>query len=483
MNPDATAYRATSNASTPPPPAAPFLERVSIRREFLHARRDSGSAGASPPGQPGGGPRGDRLHRESGTRGATGVGRGNPWGPALELQGAEQLLMRADGTVWLRETATGSVWLVDVTDGTVSVVGAVTVGGSPLVVSSHGRIVTSDLGHAADTPATRATPSSTAVDSDTLIVVEPTGIRWLACRPLVGGCEEEGAAAGTAPGEVLSAAASGDHLWIGTTKGLWHSDSVGSAPRAVANVTAAAVRAIALAGPFVAVATVETLYWRDTEDAAVRRWSFLGVGGVIDPNITTLCFLPPALASAPAARPPLAIGTTHAVHILGDTGVVQRFSGLQGLPAGHATVLANSPSANASLWIGTPDGLVEMASDRDAPWRYYSGDRWLVANETSQRSAVVAITVGPPRVGSSGDVEQVVWVSTTAGLAAISLTRITLEDKMAHYQTMVSPRHDRWGWVAQVSPRGDDRTDSDSLGGNNNGATHVHEIARRSAAY
>ena len=145
------------------------------------------------------------------------------------------------------------------------------------------------------------------------------------------------------------------------------------------------------------------------------------------------------------------IGTDHALHELRPDGVVLRYSSLQGLPVGHATSLSGASGPNASLWIGTDDGLVEMSTNASAApgdatspsWRYYSGDRWLPTNTTSSRSVVTDVSTSPPTVVGTPGIDMV-WVATDVGVAVISMVAMTLEDKAMHYQSMVSPRHDRY---------------------------------------
>jgi ligand-binding sensor domain-containing protein len=143
------------------------------------------------------------------------------------------------------------------------------------------------------------------------------------------------------------------------------------------------------------------------------------------------------------------IGTSHALHELRPDGVMLRYSALQGLPVGHATVLSGSTDTNASLWIGTPDGLVEMepttstsTTSRLPSWRYYSGDRWVPTNTATNMSVITAVATSL-RDGEATTGVDMVWVGTDVGVSIISMVPMTLEGKAQHYQSMVSPRHDR----------------------------------------
>lgn len=379
-----------------------FVERVSVRRHFL-SRMDA------------------------------------PWPDPLRLVGVTQIIARGGGTAWVLEAETGAVWLSESSTDSYSV-SAVSVGGRPLVIDPSGRLVSM--------ASASVSASSPPNNADMLVVVERDRIRWLSCLERGADCKLEGAASTPTPSAILTAAVGSDNsVWIGTAQGLWISRVMGQTPT-VSNITTSPVVGVTTSETFVAVATATAVFWRDPSSS--RNWSFLGVGGVIDPNITSIQFLP-SQSVVGGGRPPLSIGTHHALHIVTEVGVVQRFSGLQGLPMAGSRVLATFGGPNASLWIASPDGLVEMTrSDTSDAWRYYSGDRWLVANATTQRSSIVALAVGPPRAENSA-AESVVWVATECGLATITLIHTSLETKAAHYQAQVHPRHDRWGWVAQVT--------------------------------
>lgn len=133
----------------------------------------------------------------------------------------------------------------------------------------------------------------------------------------------------------------------------------------------------------------------------------------------------------------------------------------QGLPADHATTLHFQPGG--SVWAGGASGLVELLNPAGAAgpvqpeleWRYYNGDRWLPTD--GMFSAVVAVAATAFPAGSSSNMQgdphkggRVVHVATAVGLAAIRVEATTLEKKMEHYETTISPRHDRYGWVASV---------------------------------
>eukprot|EP00040_Diaphanoeca_grandis_P025094 m.138576 g.138576 ORF g.138576 m.138576 type:complete len:931 (+) comp30003_c0_seq3:3-2795(+) len=419
-----------------PATSGPFLDRSSIRRYFAI---DHGAGQEQPPHW--------------------------PWPSSLKLTGVSQLMVRRNtNTAWVRETTTGKVWLLDSAGpGLVSVMCE----GIPLVVADGTHLVSipSSMSNVNKSVST-STPSH-----DMIAVLEPTRLRWLACSVSQNQCNITESVVSSV-GVVLSAVSNeAGFLWLGTSLGLAFSSHQG-APQLVPNITNQPVLTVSVAGDHVALATAETVWWR--KNGPKGKWAHLGVGGVVDPNITALCFLATDTASGDHF-PPLAIGTSHALHILGANGVVARFSGEQGLPVDNPTSLhfdtGSNTHTNASLWISTPNGLVELLNAVDTgnsphatpTWRYYNGDRWLVQNPlttfSSVTALVTALAVGS-RVGGDGNDDIVVWVATDTGVATIRLASTTLEDKVAHYQSMVSPRHDRYGWVAQVPLAAYGNTDS-----------------------
>ena len=186
-----------------------------------------------------------------------------PWG-ALPLSGIEQLEPRGgSGEAWALEAATGRVHLLG-PDG----------GQRPVAVAGSGGLV--------------APPGSRlvgGVGATALVVAEPARVRWLECAAHGATCRETASAASSA-GRVNAASTSGEQLWLGTARGLARSAAVGAAP-VLLNVSGGdPVLAVATAGSgSVAAATAQTL-WR----LRAGTWSHLGVGGVIDSNITSLAF-------------------------------------------------------------------------------------------------------------------------------------------------------------------------------------------------
>jgi hypothetical protein len=377
------------------------------------------------------------------------------WG-SVALEGVAQLEARA-GTgdqAWVLEDGTGKVWLLSL-GGHLQ---AVTVNGSVLVAPSGSRLVGSH-------------------EVATLVLAQPTRVLWLQCAARSAACHQMWSATSTA-GAVSSAAAVGAELWLGTARGLARSNGAGEAPQLLPITSGEPVLAVAAAGTdSIAAATDQTLWHLNLR--AKTPWSHLGVGGVIDSNITALSYFPGGLA----------IGTAHALHVLDANGVVARFSGLQGLPVAGITSMLSNPLNHSSLYIGTMQGLVDMASGAadstdigDTPeWRYYNGDRWLVSSGSGASMSSAVTAMAELRTDASS---ATIVVATSGGLAEIRVREISLEDKIAHYERMVVPQHDRYGWTAQVPlAKHGDRGSYVLTDGDNDGSNTAYYMASQIFRY
>lgn len=374
----------------------------------------------------------DRVSSRRSFSGKLSPADNNAW-PSIEVSGIAQLEPRteADDQAWVLESGTGKVWLLK--EGKLQ----------PVRVNSTAVAVQSAVGSRLVSCGAGEEPGTA-----NLAIAQPDSVVWLHCKPDGALCHEVASSVSIA-GAVHSAAAVGSELYLGTTSGVARSLRAGVAPQLLPLTGGEPAVAVAVgnAGE-IAVATAQTLWWGSVR--LNHTWRHLGVGGVIDSNITALRYFSGGLA----------IGTAHALHVLDATGVVARFSGLQGLPvAGITSLCSSSASSNSSLLVGTTQGLVEMlpgVSDANATganpeWRYYNSERWLVSNATAESSAVAALAMLQSSRTASGDRAIVVAVATAAGLAEIFMRHVSYEEKVAHYQSMVVPQHDRYGWTAQVS--------------------------------
>lgn len=101
------------------------------------------------------------------------------------------------------------------------------------------------------------------------------------------------------------------------------------------------------------------------------------------------------------------------------------WSGKDGLPYGPVTTIK---TYNKTLWFGTEKG----AAKKDGEWHYYHGKRWLPNNKIND---ILPID------------EHTVWIATPEGISQIQQVEINLEDKAAHYETVIAERHNRRGMI------------------------------------
>jgi len=125
--------------------------------------------------------------------------------------------------------------------------------------------------------------------------------------------------------------------------------------------------------------------------------------------------------------------------------IFHRMQGLgDGLPLSTVTRVAASSGA---LWVGTTRGVARQAAD--GSWRYMYGPRWLPG--TVVRHLVVMGSGSGTTEGDCaavGDVTGATVVVTDAGVGVLRDECWNLDLKAAHYQAMVHPRHDRYGYVS-----------------------------------
>ena len=169
--------------------------------------------------------------------------------------------------------------------------------------------------------------------------------------------------------------------------------------------------------------------WVSYGDGAVCGGAFRG--GAIESNVTAAVF----------------DADGGALWLGGDRGLqlwdmqsyeLQRYGRTEGLPQGNVTALAID--GDGALWVGTAAGLVRRA--RDGSWRYLEGQRWLLGDGVG---ALAALST-PYDEGEA----KVIVTTLGGGLSVLRGEFWTLERKAAHYFGMISPRHDRYGYVGDV---------------------------------
>eukprot|EP01052_Picozoa_sp_SAG31_P004972 SAG31_NODE_212_length_20157_cov_9.648868_17_plen_572_part_00 len=284
-----------------------------------------------------------------------------------------------------------------------------------------------------------------------LVVAGRKLISWLHCSCVPLACTVN-ATADAPSSQIASAASTEDarELWLGTAEGLYHlalTDQRNAPPTRVPGISGAVRSVTASAdGSLVAASTVETVFWLDRTQSS-KAWQHIGVGGVIDSEVTALGLFTALTDAGRAQFNAVAIGTQTALHVLGPDGRVRRISGLQGLPWNNITTFAfgrdDSDGGVGSLWLGTTMGVVRLLNpqaslDDTTPleWRYYYGPRWLVGDTVTALS----------RHGRAS------WAVTEAGTTYFNATPMTLLKKAEHYQQLMdsSLRHNRYGLVASV---------------------------------
>jgi hypothetical protein len=111
------------------------------------------------------------------------------------------------------------------------------------------------------------------------------------------------------------------------------------------------------------------------------------------------------------------------------------WSGKDGLPYGPVTTIK---TYNKTLWFGTEKGIAK----KDSQWHYYNGKRWLPSNKIND---ILPIN------------EHTVWIATPEGISQIQQVEMNLEDKAAHYETVIAARHNRRGIIntSHLSIQGD----------------------------
>jgi len=98
-----------------------------------------------------------------------------------------------------------------------------------------------------------------------------------------------------------------------------------------------------------------------------------------------------------------------------------------GMPYDDVTCLAFAP--NGDIWGGSPEGAWRF---RGGEWRYFWGKRWIPGNKVND----ILITV-----------DGTVWLATDNGVASIREQPMGMEQKAAHYEDIITSRHDRHGFV------------------------------------
>jgi len=193
-------------------------------------------------------------------------------------------------------------------------------------------------------------------------------------------------------------------------------------------------------------------FWEWISAGDGRTCSGVFYGGAVEGNITAMVF-------------DLDSGTSGLLWLGGhlglqswdlSTGELRRFGRIEGLPYANITAMSVVQNGTgAGLWVGTAHGALRYMHESER-WRYYEGGRYLAGDDVS---TVLATSRG-------------VLIGAVSGGMTILETRVwTLAEKARHYQGLISPRHDRYGYVAEcglsipgnVSSYFKEDTDNDGL--------------------
>ena len=202
-------------------------------------------------------------------------------------------------------------------------------------------------------------------------------------------------------------------------------------------------------GFVVAAATAPAkLHWRRPDGSWWWEWTSTGdastcgreyAGGAVEAVPAAIAF-DAAYGAAGGAW----LGHSRGLQALDlQSGALRRFGPIaDGLPVANIAAAAVTPTSSgagdgAGVWLGTSHGVArrlggDEGGDEGGGWRYYAGRRWLPSDRVT--------AVAPLRAGA-------ILAVSDGGVAVLEAQAWTLAQKAAHYQDLVSPRHDRYGYV------------------------------------
>jgi hypothetical protein len=185
---------------------------------------------------------------------------------------------------------------------------------------------------------------------------------------------------------------------------------------------------------------MKTILWRRS---GAGNWFFSRVQGLIDGAITSLTF---------DHEGSLWIGNSICINKQYSDLAFERVGSYHGLPVGNITSLATDKLG--AIWMGTLQGGVRFFK---GSWKYYYGPRWLPSKDFTGQS-IISIAVSAKEESSIGlfvtEYGKICYIPQSHLIVGLSLIRFeewTLEQKAKYYQTLVFPRHFRYGLVSSVS--------------------------------
>eukprot|EP00824_Muranothrix_gubernata_P012983 TRINITY_DN27252_c0_g1_i1.p1 TRINITY_DN27252_c0_g1~~TRINITY_DN27252_c0_g1_i1.p1 ORF type:complete len:818 (+),score=150.33 TRINITY_DN27252_c0_g1_i1:348-2456(+) len=286
-------------------------------------------------------------------------------------------------------------------------------------------------------------------------IVEPHGVWWCSCPMVPQGkrVEEQRrdvsfcTSVPASLGAIHDVARMDTKLWLATDRGLFvlrtpREGEKPSPPLRVSAIDATPVLSVAAnsTAGIVAVGT-DTKLFVSLDGGTSFHFFFCGFaseGGDVDANVTALAF---------DHHGDLWIGTPIRVQVLSiDTLAIIPLGGRQGLPYGNITCASSGAAYGGDMWLGTKHGVIrhQTSDPRALSWNYFNGPRWIPGYNVSD---VLRLSGGA-------------LVGTEAGITFLAITTWTLAKKARHYQSIIYPRHDRYGLVANgyLTSFGDLRT-------------------------
>jgi len=166
---------------------------------------------------------------------------------------------------------------------------------------------------------------------------------------------------------------------------------------------------------------------------------FFRVPGIIDASPSALAY---------SSDGSLFIGNSICLNVMHANMTFDRVSGLYGgLPMPNITSISALPNSDV-VWFGTKFGSIrlEPSASEDLRWKYFYGPRWIPGSSITDGQVVSFVAAFRDQ-----DSVEVGLVAGDRGLAAIRMESWTLKQKADHYQSLIYPRHDRFGLVADCN--------------------------------
>ena len=211
----------------------------------------------------------------------------------------------------------------------------------------------------------------------------------------------------------------------------------------------------------------ETKLWIESFDSNVSQWRFEHITALIDSPISSLVYND--------FSDQLWIGqstgiTVYSSILFKDGSVHWSFSRLGGFRSSPGSTLGGLPLLNItslgfvsgenSIWLGSRFGVMRFSANRSEldRWRLFNSGRYFPSRESLVD--VTSLAVLPRENDLPLNIGTRLVCRSERGLTLIDFQEWTLERKAAHFQSLLSSRHDRYGFISdcQMSEWGNVRT-------------------------